>query len=73
MRIRMADGSSMRAEDYYDRALDQWIEQTPEAERTFESFRSFVRLAGFAWSHEWMIDRWDELQTGVAEFGWEVA
>ena len=66
MRIRFADGSSMRAEDYYDRAVDQWLEQTPSAEQDVKSFWLFMKLAGFDWGREWIIDQWDDLQKGLA-------
>ena len=61
MRIRMRDGTSMRAEDYFENAVDQWIEQTSQDGRTFRSFCSFMRLAGFNWGREWMSDRWEEI------------
>ena len=70
MRISFADGSSMRAEDYYERAVDQWLKQTPKAEQDVASFWSFMKLAGFDWGREWIMDQWDDLQNELELGDW---
>ena len=57
----------MRAEDFFEESVEQWIEQTNPTDRTFDAFRSFMKLAGFDWGREWMEERFDELdQAGVS-------
>ena len=63
MWIKLADGTSISAEDLRDSTIAQWQEQTPKDDQTFESFCSFMRLAGFDWDHQWMVDQW-EYMTG---------